>query len=107
MNKLTIIGELTGNPKGRVLCTSGPPLPVCDFTVAAANAPKENEYFRVSCRGGQAERCMKQLRKGSVVAVTGSVSARAYKTPSGELRASLDVRPDEIEIIGSKEDPNT
>ena len=41
MNKLTIIGELTSNPKGRVLCTKGPACAVCDFTVAARNAPQE------------------------------------------------------------------
>lgn len=104
MNKLTIIGELTSNPKGRVLCTKGPACAVCDFTVAARNAPQETQYFRVSCRGAQAERCMKHLHKGSTVAATGSVSARAYQTPAGEIRASLDVRPEEIEIINVKED---
>lgn len=104
MNKLTIIGKLTTNPRGKMLCRSGPPCQVCDFTVTAKNTPGTTEFFRVSCMGGQAERCMKHLRRGSLVAVTGAISARAYLAGDGKPRASLEIKPDEIEILDTAEE---
>ncbi len=104
MNKLTIIGKLATNPRGKVLCTKGPPCQVCDFTVAAKNTPGTTEFFRVPCLGGQAERCMKHLHRGSVVAVTGAVSARAYLAGDGKPRASLEIKPEEIEILDTTEE---
>lgn len=104
MNRLTIIGRLTRNPKGGIIDRSGPPRPVCDFTVAAsAKAGALPSYFRVTCYDGTARACMTLLHKGSAVAVVGPVTARAYRAGGDEIRASLEVQAEDIEFL-DKED---
>lgn len=105
MNRLTIIGKLTRNPRGGLIERSGPPRPVCDFTVAAVTRPGELPvFFRVSCYDGTARACMNNLHKGSTVAVVGPVTARAYRAGGNEIRASLEVKAEDIEFLDEEED---
>lgn len=104
MNKLIIIGNLTGNPQSRIVNTDNGVKCVCSFTVAVnrtVRGERTAEYFRVSCWGKQAENAMKYLEKGRSVAVLGAVSARAYISGDGNPRASLEVSADEIKYIGA------
>ena len=108
MNKTIIIGNLTGNPEGRIVNTSNGSRNVCNFTVAAnrsVQGQKITDFFRVSCWGKRADNAMKYLSKGSKVAVTGPVTARAYLGNDGQPRASLEIQaPEEIEYLGIKRD---
>lgn len=82
MNKLTIIGNLTGNPESKVVNTQNGSKTVCNFTVAVNRKVRgENvaDFFRVACWDKQAENAMKYLTKGKKVAVVGAVTCRAYK----------------------------
>lgn len=101
MNRLTIIGNLTGDPELRTT-TSGKE--VCSFTVAVNRRKKqqgqpEADFFRVSAWNGMAGNCKKYLAKGREVAVIGSVSVSTYKTQSGEARANLDVMAEDVEFL--------
>ena len=103
MNKLIIIGNLTGNPQSRIVNTDSGVKCVCSFTVAVnrtVRGERTAEYFRVNCWGKQAENAMKYLEKGKSVAALGAVSARAYIGGDGKLRASLEVSADEIKYLG-------
>ena len=105
MNKLIIIGNLTRNPK--LSATPGGKA-VCSFTVAVnrrgTNDHPQAEYFRVTAWEPLAERCAQYLAKGKKVCCVGPVSARAYATNQGELRASLDMQAREVEFLTPRAD---
>ena len=62
------------------------------------NRKKKTTWYNVSVWGKRAEACNNMLRKGSVVWVQGSVSARAYMS-NGEPRSSLELRCQNIEFV--------
>lgn len=104
MNKLTIIGNLTGDPELRTTTTGKS---VCSFTVAVnrrrrVEGQPEADFFRVSAWDQMGENCAKYLAKGRKVAVIGSVSVRTYQTQSGENRASMEVQAQDVEFLSPK-----
>jgi single-strand DNA-binding protein len=112
MNKLTIIGNLTGDPESRT--TSGG-VNVTTFTVAVNRRNKkegqpEADFFRVSAWRQLGENCLKFLAKGRKVAVVGPVSVHTYTGNDGNTRASLEVNADDVEFLSPKSesiDPQT
>ena len=112
MNKLTIIGNLCHDPETRTLDSGHT---VCNFTVAvnrrkvSQNATQPDaDFFRVSAWDKRGEVCQKYLEKGRKVAVTGSVSARAYESKDGSgARASLEVMADDVEFLSTKGSEHT
>lgn len=105
MQKLTIIGNLTGDPELRTTTTGNE---VCNFTVAvnrrktANNQTPEADFFRVSAWGERGKVCNQYLTKGKKVAVIGQVSAHAYTAQDGTARASLDVFAEDVEFLTPK-----
>lgn len=108
MNTLHIIGNLTANPKSRVVNTQSGTSTVCDFTVATnrfAKGRKVTEYFRVTLWEKAADNAMKYLTKGRKVAVTGPVEGRAYTGNDGKPRVSMEIRQvKEIEYLSSRQE---
>ena len=107
MNTLHIIGNLTANPKSRVVNTANGTSTVCDFTVATnryVKGKKVAEYFRVTLWERAADNAMKYLTKGRKVAVVGPVEASAYIAQDGSARARLEVYADEIEYLSSRQE---
>ena len=100
MNKIVIIGNLTGAPELRVT-QSG--VSVCQFTVAVNGKRKVvgATCFRVTAWWGLGETCHKYLDKGRKVMVCGAVSASAYTGRDGKPRASLEVTADDVEFLSS------
>ena len=98
MNKIIIIGNLTGEPAIR---TTRDGISVCDFTVAVNGHRKEDpaQFFRVSAWRQMAENCHKYLAKGRKVCVTGAVSAHPYQGNDGATRVSLDIQASEVEFL--------
>lgn len=98
MNKIIIIGNLTGDPAIR---TTRDGISVCDFTVAVNGRRKEDpaQFFRVSVWRQLGENCHKYLAKGRKVCVTGSVSAHTYQGNDGVTRVSLDIQASEVEFL--------
>lgn len=78
---------------------------VTSFTVAVnrrkaqANNQPEADYFRVNAWGELGTVCKQWLIKGRKVCVVGSVSATAYQTQSGEIRASMNVFAENVEFL--------
>ena len=100
MNKIVIIGNLTGAPELRVT-QSG--VSVCTFTVAVNGRRKEDgaQFFRVTVWRALGETCHKYLDKGRKVMVCGAVSASAYTGRDGNPRASLEVTAEDVEFLSS------
>lgn len=101
MNQCIIIGNLTRAPELRQTQDG---TPVCNFTVAVnrrvrAGVHPEVDYFRVTAWRGLGENCNRYLEKGRKVAVTGTVSTRAYTGNDGGVRASLEVTAESVEFL--------
>lgn len=106
MNRLTIIGNLTGEPELR---TTQNGKSVCNFSVAVNRRNKvegqpEADFFRVSAWNQLGENCGKYLAKGRKVAVIGSVSVRTYETQNGKHGATMEVMAQEVEFLSSRSD---
>ena len=100
MNKIVIIGNLTGAPELRVT-QSG--VSVCQFTVAVNGRRKDDgaTFFRVTAWRALGETCHKYLDRGRKVMVCGAVSASAYTGRDGKPRASIEVTADDVEFLSS------
>ena len=105
MNKIMIIGNLTGEPELRST-PSG--ITVCSFTIAVnrrhedKNGERPTEYFRISAWRQLCESCGRFLAKGRKVAVVGELQARQYGAKDGSARMSLDVQADEVEFLSPR-----
>ena len=110
MNKLTIIGNLTGDPELRTT-TSGKE--VCAFNVAVNRRQKDQngnsitDFFRVNAWNERAKVCKQYLAKGKKVCVIGPVSVHTYQTQNGEVRAQMDLLAEEVEFLTPKGDGYT
>lgn len=105
MNKLTIIGNLTGNPELR---TTQAGKSVCSFTVAVNRRKKSEgqpdaDFFKVSTWNQLADNCGKYLSKGKKVCVIGAVALRTYETQDGRHGANLEVMANEVEFLSTKD----
>lgn len=101
MNKLTIIGRLTGDPELR---TTQDGKSVCNFSVAVNRRKKgETDFFRVNAWNAMGENCAKYLTKGKQVAVTGPVSVHTFTKKDGQPGANMEVMADDVEFLSSRE----
>ena len=106
MQHIVIIGNLTRDPEQRTLDGGKS---VTNFTVAVnrrrkVNGQPEADFFRVAAWGVTGENCQKYLAKGRKVAVTGTVSCRAYADKNGQPAASLEVFAESVEFLSSRND---
>lgn len=105
MNKIMIIGNLTGEPEIRST-PSG--ITVCSFTIAVnrrhedKNGERPADYFRINAWRQLGESCGRFLAKGRKVAVVGELQARLYDAKDGSARMSLDVQADEVEFLSPR-----
>jgi single-strand DNA-binding protein len=115
MNKCILIGNLTKDPDLKTLPSSG--TSVCNFTVAVtrrfANQQGEREvdFIPVVVWRAQAENCAKYLRKGSQVAVWGSIQTRTYEAQDKTRRYVTEVVAEEVKFLsrtaGKGDEPGT
>ena len=105
MNKAILIGRLTKDPDSRA--TSGG-TPVCSFTVAVdrrftnQQGERTADFIPVVAWRGLAETCTRFLKKGSQVAVLGSIQTRSYDANDGTKRYVTEIVADEVQFLGSK-----
>ena len=94
MNITHIIGNLTADPESRTVNTSKGPMDVCNLNVAVNryfSGQKVTDYFRITLWNRMAANAMQYLRKGSKVAVTGPVTARAWEARDGSSSSCTSV----------------
>ena len=101
MNKIFLIGNLTRDPEHRVT-TSG--ISVCTFSLAvnrrfaSQDGKREADFISIVTWRGLADNCTKYLRKGSQVAVCGSLQTRTYEK-DGIKRYVSEVVADDVEFL--------
>ena len=104
MNKVILIGNLTREPKLRETPNGAF---VCNFGIAVKRDYSEGtDFFNVTVWQNQAKNCKEYLKKGSKVAVYGSVQNRAYEDSNGEKKTVTEIIAREVEFLTPKQEEN-
>ena len=107
MNKIFLIGNLTRDPE---LSTTNSGISVCRISIAVsrrfanADGSRETDFFNVVAWRAIAENCAKYLKKGSKIAVMGSIQNHSYEGTDGTKRYTTDITAEEIEFLSTKGD---
>ena len=107
MNKVTLLGRLTRDPEFDQT-TSG--ISVAKFTLAVnrrytnEDGEREADFINIVAWRTNADICHKYLKKGSKIAVVGSIQNRSYEGTDGTKKFTTDIMADEIEFLSTKND---
>ncbi len=110
LNSIIIMGRLTADPELRST-SSG--LSVTSFTVAVdrgyvrAGEEKKADFIPVVAWRQTADFVSKFFRKGSMIAVQGSLQSRSYEDKNGNKRVAYEVIADQVSFCGSKAESGT
>ena len=102
MNKVLLIGNLTKDPE---LTTTPSGVSVCRFSIAvgrnytSADGERQTDFFNITAWRGLGENVSKYTKKGSKVAVSGSIQMRSYEDNDGIKRTVVDVIAEEVEFL--------
>ena len=104
MNKIFLIGRIT---KDVNLSETQSGIAVCRFAIAVnrrrtSEGEPQTDFFNVTAWRGLAESVARYCKKGSKVAVTGSVQIRTYEDNDGVKRTSVDVVAEDVEFLTPK-----
>ncbi len=105
LNSIIIMGRLTADPELRST-SSG--LSVTSFNVAVdrgyvrAGEERKADFIPVVAWREKADFVSKYFRKGSMIAVQGSLQSRNYEDKNGNKRVAFEVIADQISFCGSK-----
>ena len=104
MNKVYLIGNLTRDPE---LSETATGVSFCRFAIAVnrtfvnAEGNRDADFFNITVWRTQAENCGKFLKKGSKVAIVGSLQNRTYDDKDGIKRTVTDIVANEVEFLSS------
>ena len=105
MNKVILVGNLTRDPE---LSETPSGVAVCRFAIAVSrdyansDGTRETDFFNITVWRGRAENCGKYLKKGSKVAIVGSLQTRSYEDKDGIKRNVTDVVANEVEFLSPR-----
>ena len=105
MNKVYLIGNLTRDPE---LAETNNGIKVCRFAIAvnrnysSNDGERQTDFFNITVWRTQAENCGRYLKKGSKVAVVGSLQNRSYEDKDGIKRNVTDIVANEVEFLSTK-----
>jgi len=103
MSKVSVIGNVGNDPEMKHVQSGDACL---SFSVAANITVKREKvtvWYRCTMWGKRAEAIQQYLQKGKQVFVTGELNPRLYES-NGKTNVSLDVRVDDLQLLGSKDD---
>ena len=106
MNKVILMGRLTKDPEYSQT-PSG--VNVTRFSIAvnrrfAKEGQQQADFINCTAWRQQAEFIYRYFRKGSMIAVVGSIQTRSWDSPDGKKQYATDVVADEVYFTGSKQD---
>ena len=105
MNKVYLIGNLTRDPE---LAETNSGIKVCRFAIAvnrnysSNDGERQTDFFNITVWRTQAENCGRYLKKGSKVAVVGSLQNRSYEDKDGIKRNVTDIIANEVEFLSTR-----
>lgn len=103
--KVTVVGNLGRDAE---LKYTGGGTALLEFSIAtnekwndkSGNQKEHTQWFRATLWGRQAEALQQYLVKGKLVYIDGTLRAREYTDREGKNRTSLDVRVDQVKLLG-------
>ncbi len=104
MNKVFLTGNLTRDPE---LTETASGVSVCHFAIAVnrsytnGDGERQTDFFNCTAWRGVADSIARYCRKGSKVAVTGSIQIRNYEDNKGNRQTSVDVITQDCEFLTS------
>ena len=104
LNLIVLMGRATKDPTLRNVNN----VDITNFDIAVDNIRKESDgsqstsFFAVTCFGKVAVNVASFVKKGSKVAVQGSIQQRSYLTKDGQKRTTYDVIADSVEFLDPK-----
>lgn len=107
LNKVILIGRLTGDPELR---HTGTNIPVTSFSIAINRRfVKQGEqsvadFINIVAWRTTAEFVAKYFRKGQAILITGSIQTRNYEDKEGKKRVAFEVVADEVQFAEPKRD---
>lgn len=110
LNCAIIMGRLTANPELRTT-TSG--VSVTSFSVAVdrnyqkAGTERQTDFINVVAWRQTAEFISSYFRKGSMIAIQGSIQTRNYEDKTGAKRTAFEIVADNVSFCGSKAETGT
>ena len=105
MNKVFLIGNLTRDPE--LTETSGG-VSVCHFGIAvnrsyaSSDGERQTDFFNVTAWRGLADNVARFTKKGTKVAVSGSIQMRTYDDNQGIRRTAVDIIAQDVEFLTPK-----
>ena len=103
MNVWCFVGNLGKDAETRYLQSGDP---VVSFSVGVKSGYGDKAtttWARCSMFGKRAEAVAPYLKKGQLVGVVGEVNLREYDDKQGQKRSSLDVRVNDLTLLGKRE----
>ena len=106
INRVFLIGNLTRDPESRQT-PSG--VSVCNLGIAVqreyanSDGNREADFFNITVWREKGENCQKYLKKGSKVAIVGSLQNRSYEDKDGVKRTVTDIIASDVEFLSPKE----
>ena len=107
LNCVAIVGRLVADPE---LKTTSSGISVTSFTVAVERSyvrqgeERQTDFIDVVAWRQTAEFTTKYFRKGSWIAVKGSIQTRTYEDKNGIKRKAVEVSADNIDFCSNKSD---
>ena len=105
MNKVFLIGNLTRDPE---LSETAGGVSVCHFAIAvnrsytSSDGERQTDFFNITAWRGLADTIARYVKKGSKVAVSGSIQIRNYEDNQGNRRTAVDVIAQDVEFLTTK-----
>lgn len=103
INSVILMGRLTADPELRQTQNG---TAVTSFTVAVERRFQrgQTDFINVVAWKQTAEFVEKYFKKGSLIALRGSIQQRNYEDKNGNKRTAFEVIADEVSFCGSKAD---
>lgn len=106
MNKVFLIGNLTRDAE---LTETNNGVSVCKFSIAVnrsftgADGERKVDYFNCVAWRGLGENVARYCRKGSKVAVSGTIETRNYEDSQGIKHNAIDIIAQDVEFLTPKQ----
>lgn len=107
LNCVTLIGRMVADPELRSTSTG---LAVTSFTIAVdrdfvkAGEERQADFIEIVAWRQSAEFVTRYFRKGSFIAIQGSLQTSSYEDKNGIKRKKAEIIADKISFCGSKSD---
>lgn len=98
MNKVFLIGRLTGDPEAKQT-PSGVSVTTFNLAINRRFNRELTDYIPIVTWRGLAENCAKYLVKGQQAAVSGELQTRRYEDKDGNKRTAFEVVAEDVEFL--------